>query len=358
MPWDNLANKHIRLLALISIATLFLSACQPAPLPQTLKIGLVAPFEGRYRAIGYDAIYAARLAIREINAGGGVAGWRLELVAYDDRADPAMAQTAAQNLITDPEIIAIIGHYQQDSTAAAQSIYEAEALPLLVINAWLTNTQATTWHLAPPVDDMAKAMLAVASGANTEPISPVLIGEGPLAIAIEQELINRSGTLTPAQRNTTVFSTLPPVDSAEWLKGQSTAMFIGSPDYALRDFPLIGAEVTQGTHFVTPYPFPKDLPGAESWTTHYQSVGPHVPEPGPYALPTYEAIYLLAEALEIALANDVSPIQVALQASLSQVHIKGLLGEYNWDTKQFWQAPVIYHYRWDGLVPQLESSID
>jgi len=46
---------------------IFLTACSASTQP-VVKIGLVAPFEGRYRPIGYEAIYAARLAIREINA--------------------------------------------------------------------------------------------------------------------------------------------------------------------------------------------------------------------------------------------------------------------------------------------------
>jgi ABC-type branched-subunit amino acid transport system substrate-binding protein len=77
-----------------------LTACVPA-LPRVIKIGLAAPFEGRYRSIGYDAIYAARLAVREINAAGGVNGWQLELVAYDDRADLEMSRAAARNLLTE-----------------------------------------------------------------------------------------------------------------------------------------------------------------------------------------------------------------------------------------------------------------
>ncbi|MCJ7548609.1 MAG: ABC transporter substrate-binding protein, partial [Anaerolineae bacterium] len=59
----------------------------PKPLPGIVKVGLVAPFEGSYRHVGYDAVYAARLAVREINAAGGIAGRQLELVAYDDRGD-------------------------------------------------------------------------------------------------------------------------------------------------------------------------------------------------------------------------------------------------------------------------------
>ena len=57
----------------------------------TVKIGLVAPFEGRYRYVGYDVFYAVRLALQEVNAAGGVGGYHVELVAYDDGADPAMA---------------------------------------------------------------------------------------------------------------------------------------------------------------------------------------------------------------------------------------------------------------------------
>ena len=57
-------------LSLCRSIPLSLSAC--ASTQPVIKIGLVAPFEGRFRAIGYEAVYAARLAIREINARGGV----------------------------------------------------------------------------------------------------------------------------------------------------------------------------------------------------------------------------------------------------------------------------------------------
>ena len=61
---------------------MILSGC--ASVKPVVKIGLVAPFEGRARAVGYDAIYAARLAVREANAAGGIGGYRLAVVALDD----------------------------------------------------------------------------------------------------------------------------------------------------------------------------------------------------------------------------------------------------------------------------------
>jgi len=65
----------------------------------TVKLGMVAPFEGLYRAVGYDALYAVKLAVREANAAGGVGGYRLEMVALDDRL--AEGSTDSGDLIHD-----------------------------------------------------------------------------------------------------------------------------------------------------------------------------------------------------------------------------------------------------------------
>ncbi len=111
---------------------IFLSACSASTQP-VVKIGLVAPFEGRYRPIGYEAIYAARLAIREINARGGIDGRRIELVALDDSGEPEKALTAARQLALDPQVVAVVGHFRPDSTAAAMKIYCEAGLPLIAV---------------------------------------------------------------------------------------------------------------------------------------------------------------------------------------------------------------------------------
>jgi ABC-type branched-subunit amino acid transport system substrate-binding protein len=118
-------------LFLVVVLSLCLSACvatQPV-----IKIGLVAPFEGRFRAIGYEAVYAARLAIREINARGGVRGYRIELVALDDRGEAGRASEAAQQLIIDPQVVAVIGHYRPATSAAALTVYCASRVPVVAI---------------------------------------------------------------------------------------------------------------------------------------------------------------------------------------------------------------------------------
>jgi ABC-type branched-subunit amino acid transport system substrate-binding protein len=121
----------LSLILSVSLSLLF-AACTASTQP-VVKIGLVAPFEGRYRSIGYEAIYAARLAIREINARGGIDGHRVELVALDDRGEPEQAIMAARQLTLDPQVVAAVGHLRPDSSDAAMKVYCEAGLPVIII---------------------------------------------------------------------------------------------------------------------------------------------------------------------------------------------------------------------------------
>lgn len=117
----------------LGLLVLTLVACSllPAGTAPVVRIGLVAPFEGRHREIGYDLIYASRLAVREWNGRGGIEGYRVELVALDDGGDPELATRAAQSLALDPMVVGVIGHWLEETTAAARSVYAEASLPLI-----------------------------------------------------------------------------------------------------------------------------------------------------------------------------------------------------------------------------------
>lgn len=128
--WNAVARGVWLLLGLLVLPAAGCAAVDPV-----VKIGLVAPFEGRQRAVGYDAIYSARLAVREINAAGGVGGHRVALVALDDRGDPALAADAAASLGLDSGVVAVVGHYLPETTQAAAPLYAADELALLPLGA-------------------------------------------------------------------------------------------------------------------------------------------------------------------------------------------------------------------------------
>lgn len=344
--FKNLICVHLRSSAsCFLLLALILTACVPA-LPRVIKIGLVAPFEGRYRAIGYDAIYAARLAVREINAAGGVNGWQLELVAYDDRADLEMARAAARNLLTDPDVVAVIGHYRQETTAAAGDLYAAGEMPLLALGGWLTNTTGV-WHLSPSPEALAAQMLTAAP--ITTPAPAALWGDGPLAAALAaqmpaqgyQRIADGDGPPWPDG----VFSTLPPAEAAERLAARRAqgwdGVLVGDGDVLSPAFTAIAGDSVENLYAVTPYPQPSGLPQTEAWTAAYRAVGPHVPDPGPYALPTYEAVYILAEALASATQTG-APTRSRVAAALPSVRRTGALGPIAWDADGFWADAPLY----------------
>lgn len=122
----------LRLLGLILVG-LILTACDlmPQRSDPVVKIGLVAPFEGRYRDLGYDVIYSARLAIREANLASGPGQTKTLLVAVDDFGDPEIARESAKAMTLDPDVMAVIGHWLPGTTAAARPVYEASGLAFI-----------------------------------------------------------------------------------------------------------------------------------------------------------------------------------------------------------------------------------
>jgi len=115
---------------ILAASSLFLfTGCQSVD--PVVKVGLVAPFEGRHRAVGYDVLYSARLAVREINAAGGINGTRVALVALDDSGSPEFAAATADSLIVDPNVVAVVGHWLPETTAVAGPRYAADGLTFL-----------------------------------------------------------------------------------------------------------------------------------------------------------------------------------------------------------------------------------
>ena len=343
------ATINPRALTGLFLLIFLLTACLPPALPPVLKIGLVAPFEGRYRYVGYDAIYAARLAVREINKRGGAGGYRLELVAYDDRGDAELARTAARNLAVDPAVVAVLGHYRQESTLAAQTIYAAAGLPLLAIGAWPTATSAAVFPLVPSPERLAAEMWEAAAVPDAALVA--MWGAGPPAAALESVLAEHGAQQSPEDSllPEIMFSLLPPHVTgkrlAEWRAQGWQGVLVGGPELAAAEFGAVAGAAAEGTCFVTPYPLPQDVPGTADWIAAYGTLGLYVPEPGPYALPTYETVQLLAQAITADAEAHGRPTRAGVTESL---------GSVEWES---WDAAPLYLYCWERSEPRLQRVL-
>lgn len=324
-----------------SVSSLLLAAClvacrAPGTIRPTVKIGLVAPFEGRYRYVGYDALYAVRLAVREVNASGGVRGYGIELVAYNDNADPAMAVEQARKLAVDPQVIAVIGHLREETTRAAVPVYGEAGIPLVALAALdsaLGRDEAVTYVLGADGERLAGALL---DRLGSQDRAALITAGGPLgeALVAESERRRMRALLAFSLSDATWLSDVltsgveaivcdaDPVTAGEAAAALRAAgwngVLMGGPDLAAGDFVAVAGESAWGALVVSPYPFPGDVPEGADFIPRYLALSPHAPQPGLLAMPAYEGAYLLFEVIEETIAVCGQPTRERVAAVLAQ----------------------------------------
>ncbi len=114
-------------LALLGAAA-FLAACGGGDGP--VRIGLAGTFDD---SATVAMLHSARLAVQDINSGGGINGRPLELVERNDFGDPDSAVRIATDLYAS-DVVAVIGHSYSGPTIAASPIYNGGPDPVLQIS--------------------------------------------------------------------------------------------------------------------------------------------------------------------------------------------------------------------------------
>jgi len=89
---------------------------------KVVKIGFIDPLTGPNAAIGIGAKNSAELAVRQANASGEFP-YEIKLVAEDDASDPATGVAAALKLCSDPEVVAVISHFNSPVALATVHIF-------------------------------------------------------------------------------------------------------------------------------------------------------------------------------------------------------------------------------------------
>lgn len=76
---------------------------------EVIKIGNIAPYSGAYGFFGSWVENSMQVEIDRINAEGGLGGARLEVVPRDMELNPQLAIQAAQELVADKDVHAVVG---------------------------------------------------------------------------------------------------------------------------------------------------------------------------------------------------------------------------------------------------------
>ncbi|MBP7711771.1 MAG: ABC transporter substrate-binding protein [Gammaproteobacteria bacterium] len=129
-------------LLLALLAALGTASCDT---DRSLKLGVIAELTGDMPAVGTSCRNAAQMAVEEVNAAGGLEigaeRVKLKLVVEDNAGKADQSAVAAQKLITQDEVLAIVG--PNASRYAIPAAEVAESAGTVLVTPWSTNPKTT-----------------------------------------------------------------------------------------------------------------------------------------------------------------------------------------------------------------------
>ena len=134
------------LLALLSLIAVITWSIFFKPHQETIKIAIAAPLThvDQTTAIGGESmVQGARLYLDQINQAGGIKGKKLKLEVYDDQNNPQLAAEVAHKIVNS-QALAVIGHYDSNTSLVASKIYQAYGIPAVTGSA--TADEITKWN--------------------------------------------------------------------------------------------------------------------------------------------------------------------------------------------------------------------
>lgn len=96
----------------------------------TIKIGGLGPLTGPLAIYGVTATNGSKLAFEEINKNGGILGKQVEFVLFDEKGDSTEAVTAYNRLV-DEGVVALVGDITSKPSLAVAEIAAQDNMPMI-----------------------------------------------------------------------------------------------------------------------------------------------------------------------------------------------------------------------------------
>lgn len=291
-----------------------------------IKLGMVAGLSGPGASYGASMQQGLEMAIKEINAAGGIDGRKITLDTADDASDPAQSVIAMQRLVND-KVDLVIGGWGSSQVLANMAVAERAGMPYIVVgasnprittskNKWtfrtLTNDNGHSDRLAAVALDLLKfKKIAIIYDTNDYGVGlrDIFIADmakaGMKPVQVESYQTNDKD-FTPQLTHIAavspgalmVFGTLPAIAA---IMNQARdlgidARFLGAGGMSNEAVIKLAPQASQHA-IATSYFYPTIDPEAEAWTKKYEAEFAHAnqaPRPS-QAAPAYEALKLIAE---------------------------------------------------------------
>ncbi len=316
---------------------LALSACGGEK-GETLRIGGLFSTTGPLAEKGFAQLAAARLAVEQINESGGVLGKRLVLVYRDDGNDANKLQRAVSALVDESQVKAIIG---PTGNGMARGALQHVAGRALLVSPSVTAVEfegAALFRLCESDDAEGRLLASRARSTGAKRAALLRRASSDIGLAFAEYFTRGEGR--------TLVADLELVPGKESYRDELDALARAAPDVILLDAdPIDGAQVVRDlnmglfprslrwyfTHplqdeaFVTAagpqaFGFPHEGTGQtlaegrryRTYADAYVARFGKEPPMGTYSPNAYDAVYLLAAAMEAAQATDVEAVGAKL----------------------------------------------
>jgi branched-chain amino acid transport system substrate-binding protein len=317
----------------------------------TIRIGVIAELTGDMPAVGESCKKAAEMAVKEINDAGGLEvgdkKYKIDLFVEDNAGKAEQSASAAQKLITQQKVLAIVGPNATRYAIPASEI--AESSKVVLITPWSTNPKTTLdaktdkpksfvfracfidpfqgrvvakFALENLKAKKAAVLYDVASDYNkgiAEYFKTTFEQNGGQVVAFETYTTNDkdfSGQLTKIKKAGPDVIFLPNYYSEVPLQIQQakrlgiTVPFLGSDSWGSAELLKLCGKECEGYYFSTHYAADAATPVAARFIQAYQARYNAVPDD--VAALTYDAFQLLLQSIKLAGSLDRQAVRDAL----------------------------------------------
>jgi branched-chain amino acid transport system substrate-binding protein len=97
----------------------------------TIKVAVQAPLSGEQAALGEHLKLGAQLAVEESAKNLKALGFELVFVPYDDQAKPEVGVANARNIVSDPDVLLLVGHFNSGVALPSSEVYKDAMLAMI-----------------------------------------------------------------------------------------------------------------------------------------------------------------------------------------------------------------------------------
>src|SRR5579859_3083683 len=135
-------------------ALLAIGYSSPAAAQTSIKIAVMGPFTGNAASVGTEQLNFAKLAVDDFNKASGTS---IQLVEVDTQLDAAKAVTGAQSVVSNSDIVGVVGPAGSQEVTAVSPIFDPATIAFIspsATNPSLTEKGVKSFFRVVPRDDV------------------------------------------------------------------------------------------------------------------------------------------------------------------------------------------------------------